>query len=370
MPRALARGPLSAVPVMLAPRVGLSARVGASLASRPETSQSLARRRIIPRLRAANVDDNDLEGESTESAGPRLTLEGVQRASTLAALVLSVRGFRLAFQGRREREQERLRVARERAAETVAGRGRRGFFRRRSVTRQERVASLPPPPKPVHLSLPLVMQAQILLLGVALGCGLLGGRGRESQPPKGAAIAAPPAGVSQPDDQVWRAVTRVQRQLSRTTVKQRIARRDLQGQVEAAAAANEATGEALVEYSKEFRKLQGEVAEVYALVAGLEGAMRSQLGLIGRLVEGGGGAPGMSSSSSSQAPDRPEQIEGGGNNLQRLVVRSLSQSSGPFDGRRGNGAGGSREVSGGDRVGDRKDRSVEVSRDGQIYHFD
>ena len=165
-------------------------------------------------------------------------------------------------------------------------------------------------------------------------------------------------------------MTRVQRQLSRTTVKQRIARRDLQGQVEAAAAANEATGEALVEYSKEFRKLQGEVAEVYALVAGLEGAMRSQLGLIGRLVEGGGGAPGMSPSSSSQAPDRPEQIEGGGNNLQRLVVRSLSQSSGPFDGRRGNGAGGSREVSGGDRVGDRKDRSVEVSRDGQIYHFD
>jgi hypothetical protein len=135
-------------------------------------------------------------------------------------------------------------------------------------------------------------------------------------------------------DNIWKAVTRLSRHQSRHSVKQRITRRALEQQVETLTEKNLATSEALVEYSKEFRRLQNEVSQVYSVVAGLESAMRSQLDLISKLAERERESPTMErkgdeSSTEVEKPSlqpKQEQLETK-NCLQHAVCQCLAKSS-------------------------------------------
>ena len=147
-------------------------------------------------------------------------------------------------------------------------------------------------------------------------------------------------------------------------VKQRITRRALEQQMDSIGQKNTATNEALVAYSKEFKKLQSEVVQVYSVVASLEKATRSQLHLISKLVEeksdapltrGESSPPGSAPQPEEKIKSKPEEDQGpAANHLQKAVHEQMKKSSSFQENESGTKGG----------------VKVERSDDWSMYHFE
>ncbi|QDZ21644.1 hypothetical protein HOP50_06g41710 [Chloropicon primus] len=303
-----------------------------------------------------------------------LTLERIEALSFLGAFCATVACLRLFLLQQQRKDLESARTS-EQVNRMIEDANKRSTMFRRVVVEPIQV-----PSPSGNSGLPVfLVQVQVLCLCVGFSCSLLSRRGAfRARAKKGEALGIG-AGARRPENfesrqQVWKAITRVNRQLSKTSVKQRITRRALEQQLDTIGTKNAATAEALVEYSKEFKKLQGEVSQVYSVVAGLEGAIRSQLNLINQLVSDEPvpePVPEPSRENVGEAPKQSEALEGEqgirGNRLQLAVSSALRRSSSPFhhdEGARAMKPGGQGE---GNQGGV---RSVEVTQDGQIFHFE
>lgn len=177
------------------------------------------------------------------------------------------------------------------------------------------------------------IQLQVLGLSVAYLCSFLTKRSKGFEEERRAKQKARRSGdsvvasLNSGDEiEIWKAISRANRQLSKNAVKQRITRRALEQQMDSIGQKNTATNEALVAYSKEFKKLQSEVVQVYSVVASLEKATRSQLHLISKLVEEKSDAP-LTRGESSPPGSAPQPEEASANHLQRTLHKQMNKSS-------------------------------------------
>lgn len=348
--------------------------------------------------RPTTVPDSDGRGNPLEGMPPRLTLERIETISVLGTFSLVLAGAILAARQRTQAKRE------ERASQSAGP--------NREVAVVQEVGEQPGMAAPAPSSFALV-QFQVAGLCTALACNLLN-RGRksagDSQPfgseshwrgggleegssRSDSTVAS--AAEAEARSSVHKSIFRLNRQLSKTTVKQRVARRALEQQMDSMAKKNLATNEALVQYSKvwghllsprshqflrptrpiipithslafvgfprkkEFKKLQSEVGQVYSIVSELEGAMRAQLKLIRQLAEAksdegrGGGAAEAVSENGASSPR---------NTFAAAIAERLKGSS-TFT------HAVAREPTTGISNGVREERNVEVTRDGHIYHF-
>ena len=212
------------------------------------------------------------------------------------------------------------------------------------------------------------IQLQVLGLSVAYLCSFLTKRFKEERSAKQKARRSGDSVVaslnSGDEIEIWKAISRANRQLSKNAVKQRITRRALEQQMDSIGQKNTATNEALVAYSKEFKKLQSEVVQVYSVVASLEKATRSQLHLISKLVEeksdapltrGESSPPGSAPQPEEKIKSKPEEDQGpAANHLQKAVHEQMKKSSSFQENESGTKGG----------------VKVERSDDWSMYHFE